>query len=36
LICDYLERVSEVSRRELARVIAANRSSSAEHIRPED
>ncbi len=34
LIYSYLERVTEVSRRELAKMIAANRSSSAKHIPP--
>ena len=34
LIYSYLERVTEVSRRELAKMIAANRSSSAKHISP--
>jgi DNA-binding MarR family transcriptional regulator len=30
LICDYLERTSEVSERELAKIIAANRAQSAQ------
>lgn len=36
LICGYLESVSEVSRRELAKMISINRSSSTEHTRPEN
>ena len=30
LICDYLEKTSEVSERELASMIAANRSQSSQ------
>jgi len=34
LICDYLEKISEVSERELANMVAANRSQSAQAKSP--
>jgi DNA-binding MarR family transcriptional regulator len=34
LLCDYMERTSEVSERELARMIAANRASSSQAQAP--